>query len=188
MKFFQTVACTALVLVSALFSVPAQAATDPTGIFTLRGPGNLDLGENLIMQFNSSGAQGRGLPSVVTNTAAVLATNVIVPIIQDSELAIQFNFGTVPTNSAATSNVVFRFVASADNGRSYTTQPWFTLSIAQQGSNIPINVIHLIGHTNLAVLTHLKLYNISNTMTVGAGPVYPTNIVFTQKRRNIRVN
>lgn len=176
------------IVAASFVTAPVEAAPDPSGIFTLSWPGSGDLGDNLVIQYNSSGSQNRGLPLTITNTAAVAMTNVVVPIIQDSDLSIGFYFASLPTNSAATSNLVFRFVASNDGGRNFTTQPWLTSSVAQQGSNQAVRVIHIIGATNFAGLTHIKGLNVSNTMTVGAGPMYLTNIVFTQKRRGVRLN
>ncbi len=164
-------------------SLVARAATDPTGIFTVQWPGAGNLGDYLRVQYTSAGAN-HGLPSIVTNTAAVSATNVITPIIQGSDLAIQYNYSN--TNAAGTSNTVWRFVASADGGRNYTTEPLFVWSTAQQNSNTI--TIQIIGNTNFAGITHLKLLTISNTMTVDSGAVFPASVTFNQKRLGVKSN
>lgn len=172
-------------IIAASFVAPSvEAAPDPTGIFSLSWPGSGDLGDNLIVQYASSGTGGRGLPATVTNTAAVSATNVISPIIQGSDLAITLVHDATPTNAVAATNSTWRFVVSP-NGRDYTTVPWITLSSAISGSNEVVRT-WLIGNTNLAGLSHIKLLTVSNGQDVGSGSLLPSRIIFSQKRRGIR--
>ncbi len=167
-----------IVATLALSAVAAVAQVD-SGIGILPYPGAPfpnDI-ENPIVVEGRTTSIGRTAPVMPTNVApATLAlfTNANFRIVRNSDITFVLKFGSLPTNSAATSNAVL-WVELSPNGRDWVDESVVRASFAQNGSNNIVTASVIVPASNFNAFAYGRIRGMSNTMTSGAGNMWPSN-------------
>jgi hypothetical protein len=173
MNTFRSLCVAGALTVAAISAV----AADSSGI-SIPGP---NVSENEFYSKTYSGANG-GLPTIVTNAAAVLATNIVAPVLKDQPVNGAIRLATAA--GAGSNNIVAYFKLSWDGGRTYSTVPKLSWNFNPNITTEFIDGFSLV-YTSLLGATHIKLDKLSNAIPAAsaAANFYPSNFTFSVRRK-----